>query len=173
MAFAAVPRKAQAEEEMTRLMTQYGRQLKRMCFLYLRDDGLAEDAAQETFFKVYKSRDGFHHGCSEKTWIMRIAMNTCRDMLRTAWLRRVDTREKIDDSALPAPDAPGGDDTVMNEIMALPPKYKETILLYYYQGMNTSEVAQALKIPVDTVKSRLSRGRERLKAKLEGWYFDE
>ena len=160
------------EEKITRIMAQYGSHLKRLCFLYLRDEHAAQDAAQETFFKVYKHLDSFRGDCAEKTWITRIAVNTCRDMLRTAWFRRIDRRVTPED--LDKPDeTPTPDRTVSEAVMRLPARYREIILLYYYQNMNTSEIAQALRVSVNTVKSRLLRGKEKLKNELEGWYFDE
>ena len=65
---------------LERLMAQYGTALLRMCCLYLRDYSLAEDAVQETFLKAYARLDTFRGDCSEQTWLMKIAINTCRDM---------------------------------------------------------------------------------------------
>ena len=82
---------------LERLMAQYGTALLRMCCLYLRDYSLAEDAVQETFLKAYARLDSFRGDCSEQTWLMKIAINTCRDMLRSAWMRR-----RIERSSSPA-----------------------------------------------------------------------
>ena len=57
--------------------------------------------------------------------------------------------------------------------MDLPPKYKEVILLYYYQELKTNEIAHALHVPAATVSTRLKRARNILKSKLKGWYYDE
>lgn len=171
MGFAEVPCEAK-EDTMERMMAQYGRSLKRMCYLYLRDAHWAEDAAQETFLKAYRHLSGFRGDCGEQTWLMRIAMNVCRDMLRTAWFRRVDRRVTPEDIQAPDERVHDEDGCVVEEVMRLPVKYKEVILLYYYQNMNTGEIARALGIPVNTVKSRLLRGKQQLRERLEGWYFD-
>ena len=68
------------EERFSQLVSQYQRQLLHMCAMYLHDESTAEDAVQETFLKAYRALPQFRHDCSEKTWLMRIAMNTCRDM---------------------------------------------------------------------------------------------
>lgn len=167
---AEVPRVSR-EQEITRIMAQYGRSLKRMCYLYLKDAQAAEDAAQETFLKAYKSMNAFRGDCAEKTWLMRIAVNVCRDMLRTAWFRRVDRRVPLESVPEP-PGAQAQDRALLDEIMRLPAKYKEVILLYYYQGMTAPEIAKALGQSLNTVKSRLRRGRDALKERLKGWYFD-
>lgn len=64
------------EQIFERIVAQYQQPLLRMCYLHLSDRTLAEDAVQETFIKVYRSLDTFQGQCSEKTWIMKIAMNT-------------------------------------------------------------------------------------------------
>ena len=80
-----------SEAEMERIMAQYGASVKRMCRLQLGDGHLAEDAAQETFIKVWRSGGGFRGECTEKTWILRIAINACRDIRRGAWLLAAST----------------------------------------------------------------------------------
>jgi len=87
------------DEKLEELIDKYQISLLKVCFTFLHDRSLAEDAVQETFIKVYQGLDSFHGNSSEKTWIFRIAMNTCRDMLRTRWFRFVDRR--VDLSQLP------------------------------------------------------------------------
>ncbi|MEA4986879.1 MAG: sigma-70 region 4 domain-containing protein, partial [Anaerovorax sp.] len=65
------------------------------------------------------------------------------------------------------------DDTVLNEISKLKPKYREVILLFYYQELKVKEIVAALNITESAVTVRLSRAREQLKKSLKGWYFDE
>ena len=67
-----------AEPFLERLMNTYGDELLRMCFLYLKDYQLAEDAVQDTFLKAMKSYQFFQHQSSEKTWLTRIAINCCK-----------------------------------------------------------------------------------------------
>ena len=64
------------EAMLAHMVAQYEVMLLRTCYMYLRDRGLAEDATQETFLKAYKALDSFRGESSEKTWLMRIAMNT-------------------------------------------------------------------------------------------------
>lgn len=103
----------------------------------------------------------------------RIVINTCKDMLRSAWLRRVD--RSIDPQTLPDAQTLGeaADDTVIQSVMALPLKYREVILLYYYQNFSIRETAQTLRVSEPAVKSRLKRAKDKLRGQLEGWYFDE
>ena len=89
------------EEKLRHLMDVYGDGLKRLCCVYLRDLGLAEDAVQETFIKAYDHIDELLSGEIEsaKAWLMRIAVNTCKDTLRSSWMRHIDRRQEIE--ALP------------------------------------------------------------------------
>lgn len=76
-----------ADKEIERFMNDYGDAVLRMCFLYLKDYHLAEDAAQETFIKAMNSYDFFQHKSSEKTWLTKIAINVCKNMMRTNWFQ--------------------------------------------------------------------------------------
>ncbi len=156
---------------MDRIIHTYGNSVLRMCFLYLKDAHLAEDAAQETFLKVYRSYAQFDGSAGEKTWIMRIAINVCKDYLRSAWNRRVNVVEALQDIPV-TQEYPHEDETLLQEVMRLKPKYQEVILLFYYQDMKISEIAKVLNAPESTVSVRLKRAREQLKKRLEGWYED-
>ena len=76
--------------DMDMLVKQYGDSLLRMCFLYLKDIHLAEDAVQDTLLKVYEKYSGFDQNCAEKTWMMRIAINVCKNYLRSSWWKRIE-----------------------------------------------------------------------------------
>lgn len=156
-----------------KLVSEYGNSLLRMSFLYLKDIQLAEDAVQDTFIKVYKSYPQFKGDSDIKTWIMRIAINVCKNYRRSSWWKRIDVVESLNSIPTGQGAQDGHDDTLLLEIMRLSPKYKEVILLFYYQDMSTREIAQALNIPESTVSIRLKRAREQLKTKLKGWYYDE
>jgi len=152
------------EETLTRLVAQYEVTLLRTCYMYLRDRGLAEDATQETFLKAYKALDSFRGESSEKTWLMRIAMNTCRDMKRNVWFRFVDQKVELDQLPLPAPAPEFGEaDALTQAILQLPTRHKEVILLYYYQDMTLREIASVLGIPVSTAGKRIKAACSKLK----------
>ena len=182
MNFAVVPDKVQQdsspyagtyEETLERMMAQYGTALLRMAYLYLRDASLAEDAVQETFVKAYAHMDQFRGESTEKSWLMRIAINTCKDFRRTPWLRFVDRRTPLDELPEACGEWQEPDDTVLREVMRLPDRDKEVILLRYYQNLTIGEISNARNIPEPTVSSRLRRAKDKLHRKLERWYFDE
>ena len=157
---------------MDELATKYGDNLLRMCFVYLKDVHLAEDAAQDTLLRAYRSYVKFKGDSSEKTWMMRIAINVCKNYLRRPWWKHTDCSEIL--AEIPAPDGcEANDDSVIVEVMKLSAKYKEVILLFYYQELKIKEIAQALKLPEGTVSVRLKRAREILKNNLKGWNYDD
>lgn len=156
------------DQRLIQLVNQYQGLLLRMCFISLRDMELAKDATQDTFLKAYRSLDAFRGECSDKTWLLRIAVNTCRDMQRSAWFRHHDRRITPEDlpQAIRLPDD-DDDLDVLCHVMRLPPKLKEAVLLYYWQNMNVNEIAQTLGVTHSTVSARLKRAREKLHDVLE------
>lgn len=161
---AAVPGPNSTPDEIfTRMVDQYQVALKRMCYLYLRDRTAAEDAVQETFLKAYKHMDTFRSQSKERTWLMSIAINTCRDMNRSAWLRHTDRRVIPEDMVIPV-SAQDEDALALAEaIRRLPGKHRDAILLYYYQDMTIQEVAEALHAAPSTIMKRLGQAKEKLR----------
>ena len=143
----------------------------RLCFAYLGDRGLAEDAVQETFLKAWKGYGGFQGRANEKTWLTRIAVNQCKDVLKSAWNRHTD--RSVDTDLLPEASVPfeERDDTVTRAVMSLPVKLRETALVCLYQGLSLSEAASALRLPRSTVHLRLKKAEALLRTELEDWYY--
>lgn len=156
-----------SEKELTRLMEAYEVPLLRLCAAYLRDRQLAEDAAQDTFIKAYRHLHELKDAGSEKSWLMRIAVNTCRDYRRQSWFKYVDRRVALDSLPEPAWDPTPEQSALSLAVMGLPRKYLDVTLLYYFQNMSTKEISSALGIPQRTVSSRLMRAREKLRIELE------
>ena len=144
------------------LIDQHGDDILRLCLLYMGERQLAEDAFQETFVRAWRHLSAFRGESSVKTWLSHIAVNVCRDMLRTPWLRmRRSVRSVEEMEHLPAPDATPRHE-LMDAIRALPDKYREVIVLVYVQDMKLREAAAQLRLPVPTVSTRLRRARARL-----------
>ncbi|MDD3411467.1 MAG: sigma-70 family RNA polymerase sigma factor [Eubacteriales bacterium] len=154
------------EDNLRRLMTQYKNDLMRMCVAFLKDSALAEDAVQETFVKAYKALDAFRGDCGEKTWLMRIALNTCRSYRRDRWFRFVDRSVTPEELCPQAADS--GDRDLLETVMGLPYHHREVVLLYYYQGMSIQEIAQTLGLAASTVSVRLQKARRKLRIDWEG-----
>lgn len=166
---------AMNEITMERLIGRYGDSLLRLCTLYLRDPYLAEDAVQDTYLKVWRNWQGFQGRAQEKTWITRIAINTCKNYIRGPWKQRVETTNLTElleggrqlwQNAGNEYDRLGNTMVLMNEIMKLKDKYRLAILLYYYQELPVSEIAAVMERKEATVFTLLKRGREQLKQSL-------
>ena len=150
------------------LIDLYGDDILRLCLLYMGDRQLAEDAFQEAFVKAWKYLPGFRGESSVKTWLSRIAVNTCKGMLRTPWLRMRRKSQSVDALLnLPAPEAEDHHDLVQ-AVCTLPDRYREVIVLHYAQDMKLREIADMLHIPANTVSTRLRKARLLLGQALEG-----
>lgn len=155
------------------LVDRYQGSVLHMCYLYLCDKSLAEDAVQDTFLKVYQGMDAFRGESSEKTWIMKIAMNTCYNINHSGWFRFLNRRvtpEMMPNSAVQTDEE---DEELTVAVTKLPLRLREVILLHYYQGMKVNDIADTLGISQSTVSGRLKRGRDKLKNLLEGRELDE
>lgn len=156
---------AEAEIKLTEWMELYQVPLERMCCIWLKDRYLAQDALQETFLRAFRALPRFRGECSEKNWLMRIAVNVCRNMQRNGWMRRVD--RSIDVQSLPLA-APSRNDSLYLAICHLSPRQKEAILLYYYQDMNLDEIAAIVNASPSTVSRRIKAAKEELQRQLKG-----
>ena len=154
-------------------MAQWEVPLLRTCYLFLRDYALAEDAVQETFVKAWRFYGRYRKEASEKTWLMRIAINTCRDLRRSRWFVHVDRHVNMDD--LPEPSVPfeTPDDTLTCAIISLPAGLRQAVTLHYFQGFSVEETAQLLHLSRRTVHYRLEKAQRLLKSSLEDWYHDQ
>lgn len=151
-------------------MEQWEVPLLRTCYLLVKDVALAEDAVQDTFVKAWQAHDHFRGEASEKSWLMRIAVNTCRDLRRGKWFRHVDRQVRMEDLPEPAETFQWEDDTVTRAILALPDGLRQVVTLRYYQGFTVQEAADILKLSRRTVHYRLEKAERLLKESLEKWY---
>lgn len=165
--------------DIDRLVRQYGTMVLRQAYFYLKDRQKAEDVCQEVFLRMYKKQPQLPDEQSEKAYLLRVTINLCKDVLKSAWHRRVTPMMEGYDAPHPqnGPEA----EAVANEekqllydaVLALPAIYKDVVLLFYYHDMPTGEIAKVLKIPEVTVRTRLMRARTRLGAALKGRVKDE
>lgn len=160
-----------AEEKLLdRLMNEYGDDILRVCYLYLKDYHLAEDAAQETFIRAMKSYKDFAHRSKEKTWLTKIAVNCCKNILRTRWYRT--GMEELDENIR----ADGNDpveqlveqEGIVRAVMSLDAEEREVVILYYYQELRIKEIASIVGTSENAAGQRLSRARKKLRKILEG-----
>lgn len=154
-----------AEQEIERMITEYGDAVLRMCYLYLKDYHLAEDAAQETFIKALKHYDSFHRKSSEKTWLTKIAINCCKNIMRMNWFRL--GRWKLEENMQTVVTDPIENvlerDSITRAIQSMEVQDREVIILYYYQELSMKEIAQVIGKSENLTIQRVNRARKKLR----------
>ena len=153
------------------LVTPYEQMIWRVCWHYLHHREDAMDCAQEAMLKAFRAFDSFRGEAGFATWLTRIAVNTCTDALRKR-SNVVSLDAMREDTGFDVPDEEPSPYTQMEAaerrrllregMEALPPEMRQMIVLRDVEGMRYEEVAQAMQVPLGTVKSRISRAREKL-----------
>lgn len=160
------------EERLRGWIEAYSNALMKTCYVYLTDRSLAEDAVQETFLKAWKHMEDYERKKIEndKAWLLRIAVHTCIDVRRSAWFRHTDRRQDIE--ALRTVSAEEEDRSLTIDLCALPAKYRQVLLLYYYHGLTLVEMAETLGITKSSAHRRLKKAQELFKDRLGGEEHD-
>ena len=150
-------------EQFTRYAGLYIDTVYRVAFNYLKSPCDADDITQNVFEKLLNEKKEFQSEAHVKNWLIRVAINECKNWTRSRWWHR----ESIEEHARKLTfDAPGHSD-LFYAVMALPKKYRLPIYLHYYEEYSTQEIGEILKLPKNTVCTQLRRGRELLKETLE------
>ena len=141
---------------------RHGDAIFRLAYSYLKNRADAEDVMQETLLKLYRTGETFADPDHQRYWVIRVAANECKKLLRSPWRRR--TAPLLD--TYPA-DGPEERET-LEAVQALPAADRAVVHLYYYEGYKTAEIAAMTGLREGTVRSRLSRARSRLRELLKG-----
>lgn len=164
----------QTTYDIETLVREYGNDVLRTAYMYVKDCHLAEDIFQDVFIKVNQKLTNFQGNSSIKTWIISITINTCKDYLKSAWKRRVIPITEFHENTIvgkndyTAVEQRDEKQLIRQTVMMLPDKYKDIVLCVYFHDMTISEAAAVLKIAEGTAKSRLFRAKEKMKLCLEG-----
>ena len=137
--------------------------LYRVCFSYMKNAPEAEDVVADVFVKLLAHGLKFQNTEHEKAWLLRTAINLCKDRLKHWWRKRAD----IDDYCNLECEGGFMETETMKAVMELPNRYKDVIYLYYYEGYSSTEVAEILKKPPSTILNHLSEARKLLRGVLE------
>lgn len=141
--------------------------LVNMAWRYCRDRSRAEEMAQEAFVRAWKGLPQWRGDCAFSTWLFSVAANVYRSELK----RFPTSTVPVEDVAEPSV-GPGQHTDLMQQnrreavrraVLALPPRYREPLVLFYFHEMDVGAAARTLGMPVGTLKARLSRGRELLR----------
>lgn len=152
---------------LTELMTAYGNDVWNYVFMLVKKPDLADDMTQETFLKAYRKLFTFRGQSSVKTWLFTIARNTVYDYKKSSFLRRVTLVDQItQQKTAPSAEAEALEAMVSSElwrqVLELPVKQREVIILYAHHQLKIREIAEMLGISEGTVKSRIYKARMKL-----------
>ena len=128
----------------------------------------AEDVVQDVFEKLLHYNSIFESEEHLKAWLLRVAINRCRDLTRAAHQKDTELDEN-----LPAPDVLEEDGSVLDAIRTLPENYRNAIYLHYYEGYTAAEIGRMMAVPTNTVLSWLRRARAQLHTMLKEEIEDE
>ncbi len=139
------------------LIQKYGNMLYRLCFIMLKNESDAEDAVQETLLAYYQKAPVFQSSEHEKAWLIKVATNKSRDLLRF----RV-RHPLLDEDFLSALSPDPTDSGILEALAALPEKYRLVLTLYYIEDCRIEEIARIIGRTASAVKMRLQKGRKLL-----------
>ena len=145
---------------------EYGDMLYRICLVMLRNKADAEDAVQDTFIRYMQKAPAFSSDGHEKAWLIKVAANICKDMLR----QRNRTAE-LDEDALNTLTAADEDSHILEALTQIPEKFRIVLTLHYIEGYKVNEIAEMIGKTSSAVKMRLAKGRKLLEEKYRKEYM--
>lgn len=154
-----------SELEINRAVEQHSDVIRRICFCHLKNASDTEDVFQTVFLKYLLYEGTFESPEHEKAWFVRVAINACKDHLKSLFRHSALCLEELaEEAAAVAPQQ----HEVLDAVLSLPLKYKDAVYLHYYEGYSAAEIGRLLHKKENTVYSLLSRGRMLLKETLGG-----
>lgn len=153
-----------SDQELELAIEQYADTVRRICFLQLKNHHDTEDLFQTVFLKYALYSGTFDNQEHEKAWIIRVTLNACKDLLKSAFRRRIVSASVLAEEA-PVFDRHG---ELFSVLLTLPDRYKQVLYLFYFEDYSASQVAKILHTNENTIYTRLARARTLLKTALGG-----
>lgn len=162
------------EDLIDEIMNKYGQEVLQLVYSYVNNKEVAEDLTQDIFVKCYKSLHTYKGNSNLKTWLWRIAINHCKDYLKSWYNKKVivteddftymeSQKESVEQIVIQNAE----DSRLASAVMSLPIKYREVIYLFYYEELSIKEVATVIEVKENMIKTRLKKAKELLKKGLE------
>ncbi len=145
---------------------KYGDMLYRICLVMLKNSADAEDAVQETFITYIKKAPAFESKGYEKAWLITVATNKCRDMIRYRMRHQTESEEALLNYAVEKTES-----GIIEALMELPEKYRIVLMLHYVEEYKINEISEIIGSSASAIKMRLSRGRKLLEEKYRKEYM--
>lgn len=159
-----------SEAEVNHAVEEYADMVQRICFYHLKNQADTEDVFQNVFLKYMIYDQPFKDSEHEKAWLLRVAINACKDYLKSFFRRNTVSLESLGELEEQITEDYR---EVLEAVLSLPVKYKDAVYLHYYEGYTASEIGKILGKKENSVYSLLSRGRGMLKEKLGGDWSGE
>ena len=147
------------DQQFVPLAQRYMDTIFRIAYSYLRSQADADDVTQDVLIQLYKTDTAFESDDHLKHWLIRVTVNRCKNIFRSPWRKVEDIADYENSLTFEAPEHR----ELFDAVMALDKRYRLPVLLYYYEGYSTPEIAELLGVPLNTVTTRLSRARAKLK----------
>jgi len=159
---------------LDRIMDLYGQDILQLVYSYVKNKDVAEDLTQEIFIKCYRNLHQYNRKAKLKTWLWRIAVNHCKDYLKSWYARNIlaldeqarssiSRKEEVENTVIQREE----DEQLSSAVMNLPDIYREVIYLYYFEELTIKDISYMTRLNQNTVKTRLKRAKELLKERLE------
>ncbi|MDP7422353.1 MAG: sigma-70 family RNA polymerase sigma factor [bacterium] len=166
-------------ETFDELLKRYHKPIFYFCLRTLNDLHRAEEVTQDVMYKVYRKISRLKNPERIKTWMYRIASNTCKDLFRASWREEVVEPEKL--SRLPDRRLDPGQlaelkersERVREAVAALPPMQRQAIILYHFHHLSYRDIAEIMQCPLGTIMSRICYGKRQLKSVLSEYFEPE
>lgn len=146
------------ESEFVRLVKLYRGTVFRAAYCCLQSYAEAEDITQEVFLSLYTYSGSFNDDSHIKAWLLRVTVNKCRNLLKSAFIRLRAPLDEAEEIAVVTEE-----NELLKVAMTLKPKLRTPLYMYYYEEYSVKEIAELLGEKETTITTRLSRGRQRLK----------
>lgn len=157
-----------SEQDVNRAIELYADTVKRICFLHLKNYHDTQDIFQKVFLKYLMYEGDFQSEEHRKAWIIRVTVNSCKDLLRDYYRKNTLSIEEAANECASCDE----NREILSAVLALEQKYKDAVYLFYFEGYTACEIAEILNKKENTVYSLLSRAREKLKKELGGEDFE-
>ncbi|WP_273831929.1 sigma-70 family RNA polymerase sigma factor [Guptibacillus sedimenti] len=155
-------------ELIRELIDDFAEPIKRLAFTYVKNWAVADDITQEVFISCFKNIEHFRGDSSYKTWLFKIAVNRCKDYLKSKWFRsmipfrgdeKVGVGTGLDEILVQKSEG----EEISEKVLSLSVKYREVIILFYYEDLSLHEIEELTGIKTETIKTRLRRAKLQLR----------
>jgi len=153
-------------DDVITTIDKYSSTIFKICYIYLKNRSDAEDAFQDLVIKIMEKAPIFNNENHEKAWIIKVATNHCKNILR---LKKIKSYVLLNEEIVSTIDH---QDNTLKYILELPLHYRNVLYLYYYEGYKSKEIARILNKNEATIRTWLRRARENLKELLGGDCFE-